>query len=362
MTLEYLVNSQEDVNRILQIMLSEKKAVISKRILNDNCFMVTATIGSEGREAAHSLSDLNKKICEIGDCTVLTNGSAAYYNKVLFPVINDFERKLRKLLYSTSALKPNVEGRDTIANLEAKDFGQLFDILFKDSKYFERIKRFVCGKEKPSWSGYSQELLKVIDNEEENLLWDRLLTDDVPTLRKHFLDIRSIRNDVMHAHNIDKEEYLRSARLFKKVNEEIDFAIEKLADGAFVPDSYNQDIENAIQEENGVPSINMEMSELQKAYLAGAIARHRIEGMENELREKDPEKYYEYTTRIDELSKKLETNAKKIKNLQMLNNTESKRSLEIEIMKLEIENGHTAEELLNKDALLEAYLTETVDK
>ena len=57
----------------------------------------------------------------------------------------------------------------------------------------------------------------------------------------------------MHAHNIDKTEYIKSRKLFKAVNQELDAAIERLADGAFIPDTYNKDIGEAVylMTENG---------------------------------------------------------------------------------------------------------------
>ena len=57
----------------------------------------------------------------------------------------------------------------------------------------------------------------------------------------------------MHAHNINKLEYIKTRKLFEKVNQELDDAIEGLADGALIPDTYNKEIEDAffLVTENG---------------------------------------------------------------------------------------------------------------
>ena len=49
----------------------------------------------------------------------------------------------------------------------------------------------------------------------------------------------------MHAHNINKTDYSKTRKLFETVNQELDAAIEDLADGALIPDTYNKEIEDA---------------------------------------------------------------------------------------------------------------------
>lgn len=192
---------------------------------------------SNNEHAAKKLSDINNLIIREIAPIILTNGSAAYFNKMLYPFVNDFERKLRKLLYSASVIKPEEDKNNNISNLEEKDFGTIFDLLFWDLNFRDKTKSFVNANNKNSikWTGYSSDLYKYLDNTKEDLLWDRLLFNKVPTLRNNFSEIRMRRNDVMHAHNIDKNDFRRTKQLFKKVNNELDDAIDSLSNDTLIP-------------------------------------------------------------------------------------------------------------------------------
>lgn len=365
MTLEYLVSNKEDAQKCINLINDEGKVSSSNSMLNENYYIVTATIDSESKEAAFVLSSLNKKICESINCTVLTNGSASYFNKVLFPLINDFERKLRKLLYSTSAIKTDVKGRDTIADLEAKDFGQLFDILFKDNDYQKRIIAFVNSKNGKGWRGYSQELLSFLKEEEEDLLWDRLLENKVPSLRKNFSDLRNKRNDVMHAHNIDKEGFLYSLRLFKAANREIDIAIESLEDGALVPDSYNQEIEAALVENtlNNIIDTNSDnvggiKIDPQTAMLKELAAKQQLRMLENRLRRLNIDKYLEYMSKIANYHKTIEDATTELQEIEKTYNGELDDVTQNKKKELETVRGEAIRNIMNRESLLMSYLYE----
>lgn len=240
MLLEYLVETEMMADKAVS--LASDYSTSKKKLIGDY-FIVAVEMKSNSQKAAKNLSDMNEIIVSAIAPTILTNGAAAYFNKVLFPFVNDFERKLRKLLYAASTLKPSE--KNTIGKLEEQDFGTIFDMLFLDRDYWNKVKTFVNGKNQ-GWSGYSYELNAFLSNETENLLWDRLLPNQVPLLRKQFNEIRSIRNDTMHARNINKAEYVRARRLLEDVNHELDAAIEGLADGALIPDTYNKEIDEAV--------------------------------------------------------------------------------------------------------------------
>lgn len=74
------------------------------------------------------------------------------------------------------------------------------------------------------------EILKLIEEESENVLWDNLLGKDiVPTLRLHFREIRNSRNDIMHSHDIGYKEYRACRKLLEKINREIDEALNNVS-------------------------------------------------------------------------------------------------------------------------------------
>jgi len=240
MFLEYLVDKQNKDKLLEQ--LQDYSPQIRK--LNDDSFIVSVSKDGASEPVARILSDINDKAM-IANPVVLSNGSAAYFNKTLFPLINDFERKLRKLLYAASAF--NKDDGSTVAKLEEKDLGDIFVLLFRDKDYWDRVKTYVNNNKGKGWEGFSRELTDYLTSEKENLLWDRLLPGQVPTLKKRFIEVRLRRNDVMHAHIISKTIFTKSRTLFQNINEELDKAIEEIAKGTLIPEDYNDVINEAIE-------------------------------------------------------------------------------------------------------------------
>lgn len=245
MILEYLISDEQNADACVAI-IDKTEAVSDKRLLVDSYYIVTAHLKSESDKSAVALSRLHEEIIAAVDCTVLTDESSAYYDRVLFPLINEFERKLRKLLYSASVI--NDVGNNQISDLESKDFGELFALLFRDEDYWKNVKVFVNDQKKGTvgWQGFAGELQRFLQSETEQPLWDKLLPGKAPLLRENFSDVQKFRNDVMHAHYIKRKDYLDIKRLFTNINAEIDEAIEGLANGALVPETYNEDLGNAL--------------------------------------------------------------------------------------------------------------------
>lgn len=178
-------------------------------------------------EAAKILDPLNRKVCENYRPTVLANECSAYFNKALYPIVNEFERKLRKLLYLASSLHGDENSQKVIVGLEEQELGNIFETLFSDAAFVKKAKETI--NKTLSWQFTRAELLDAINKLDENRLWTLLLGDDcVETLCSSFSEIRNYRNDVMHAHNIDYEQFNKAHKLFKKVNTELDSAIGKL--------------------------------------------------------------------------------------------------------------------------------------
>lgn len=197
-----------------------------EKIENSDCWIAKFSTINNDEASAKRLSALNGDIIQKYHPTVLTNDSSAYFNKVLFPYINEFERKLRKLLYLKSALNSNPKDVETIKNLEEKDLGEIFTLLFSDTKFVNDVKKSVNGR---TWQFTKAEILESIQNIDEHTLWDDLMDEDaVPTLRLKFADLKGFRNDVMHAHNMDTKAYSAAKKLIKKINAQLDSEIGKI--------------------------------------------------------------------------------------------------------------------------------------
>lgn len=195
-------------------------------IENSDCWIATCSIDGDNKENANALSVVHEYVMDNYRPTVLSNGCSAYYNKFLYPFFNEFERKLRKLLYLKSALSGDKSDCETIKDLESKDFGTIFALLFSDSQFIQNVKKSVNEK---TWQFTKSELLDVLQEISENTLWDKLLGEDaVPSLRSDFVKVKEFRNDVMHAHNMNASSFSAALKLIKKINEQLDVELGKI--------------------------------------------------------------------------------------------------------------------------------------
>ena len=195
-------------------------------IENSDCWIATCSVDGDNKETANTLSVIHEYVMTNYKPTVLSNGSSAYYNKALYPHFNEFERKLRKLLYLKSALSGDKSDCETIKDLESKDFGEIFALLFSDPQFIQDVRKTVNDK---TWQFTRSEILNVLQKISENTLWDRLLGENaVSTLRLNFVKVRKFRNDVMHAHNMNAASFSAALNLIKRINEQLDVELGKI--------------------------------------------------------------------------------------------------------------------------------------
>lgn len=223
---EYLFTSDQYKEDIEAVKFAEKVKKSLRRIENSTCWILVLEVKGESEDAAKLLDPINTQICEKYAPTVLTNECSGYFNKSLFPIINEFERKLRKLLYLASALQDDSDVHKVISNLEARELGKIFETLFADTAFVKNTRETINQK---TWQFTKEEILEAIRNIDEHTLWDALLGPTcVKTLREHFGELRRYRNDVMHAHNINYTQYRAAKQMFMKTNKELDIAIDNL--------------------------------------------------------------------------------------------------------------------------------------
>lgn len=198
-------------------------------IEGSSLWIATYKINGKNEVSARKMSEVHQTIMGYSPL-VLSCESSAYYNKILFPLVNELERKLRYLLYLAVSISDNADAQEHISLLEEKDFGQIFDLLFTDQDFVKTVKSRVNADSKGEFSGRSKyskkEILLYVNSLDEHTLWDNIFCEsNVPTLRDQFRDVQTYRNDVMHAHNISKETFNKSRNVFNKINKELDNAI-----------------------------------------------------------------------------------------------------------------------------------------
>lgn len=268
---EYLFTSSEYKSEIEATEFSTKVNKTVTDIESSDCWILKLSIKSESEDAAKQLDHINAKICGKYKPTVLTNECSGYFNKSLFPIINEFERKLRKLLYLASALQDDSDVHKIISNLEMKDLGAIFEALFSDSNFVKSAKEKVNQK---TWCFTKEELLETIGEIEENARWDTLLGSAcVKTLRGNFRKMKTYRNDVMHAHNISYSQFREAKQLFLQTNSELDIAIDdvigiKTDNGSMISSNFNSVLAEALL----MPKIKVDLS---GAFSTAGVPRYR---------------------------------------------------------------------------------------
>ncbi|MGC6769544.1 hypothetical protein [Enterococcus sp. LJL51] len=209
---------------------------VDKFEIVEDMVLVFYSTKEESMENAILLDEINTKIKLNMDEIYLTScGSSEYFNKKLFKLINKMERKLREFVYI--AIIKSDEGRfyDLHGELEKLDFGELYRLLFTDEKFITGTKTIV-NKNKNDKSKFildgsfsKEEVLKVIGEIEENTIWDKINGgNSIPLLKNNFSEIKKFRNNVMHAHNINKATYAKASELFVKLNEDFDLEIKQM--------------------------------------------------------------------------------------------------------------------------------------
>lgn len=225
MKLEYLFINSEEHEAIEEYKLENVTPEIIN-IDNTDCFIIQYNKDGDNENSAKILSKIDKMIKESFSPIVLINESSQYYNKKLFPYINEFERKLRCFLYLKSAISGDQESKEVIQDLESKDFGTIFEILFTDQGFQTKVRKEINNK---SRAYTKDEILNIINELDENTVWGKLIEGNtLNELKNNFLKIKDFRNDVMHAHNINTTKFLKAKRLFTKINQELENEIKKM--------------------------------------------------------------------------------------------------------------------------------------
>lgn len=227
MKLEYLIHEKKlDMckDKINKLNVKNKSLSFDVNIIdNTDLRYITINIEGENQDNAKFLSTVNDVILEDDDLIVVSNEASEYFNKRLFPLVNEFERKLRKLLYLATIDNPDYKNK--IQMLEEKDLGTIFGILFVDNDLMKTIQKWI-NENKQLVS--KNEIINYINGLKENDLWSKLFkknNDDV--LKNNYILVKNFRNDVMHAHNINYETYNEATKLFTSICKQLDDEIKK---------------------------------------------------------------------------------------------------------------------------------------
>jgi len=214
----------DDLNKEIANYNSEGVVMEVTPIENTTLRVVSFSYPGKNEKSAKKLSDVHTFVSKHASFTLLCE-SSEYFNKALYPLVNAFERKLRMVLFIVSSISDSSAANKTIRDLESKTLGVIFESLFVDNDFCNKARERINGKGEYNGRGsYTKaEIQAFFLNVEEKPMWDSLFSDaSIPTLKIRYIDMLNIRNGVMHAHNIDKEEFRKAKYLLNKINIEID--------------------------------------------------------------------------------------------------------------------------------------------
>ena len=245
---EYLLQD-ENIKKNISDYKPEKASIKLYQVEKGKCWYAQISVNGSNEQAARDLSDIDEYVRDHFAVTLLRSECSAYFTNKLYPLLSSFERTLRKLLYIFSAINNDDESAKNIKVLEKKTIGQIFTMLFIDDAFVSSIKDSIKGANRDIFS--KDDILKLISSVDEKTVWDSLMGDYiVPTLRKNFQEVRFIRNNVMHAHNINWNEYENSRKLLRKIIKEMETALDDVTikeSIATKKPSYNHTLSDALK-------------------------------------------------------------------------------------------------------------------
>ena len=156
---------------------------------------------------------------------IINSESSQFFCAQIYPLIVSFETKLRYALYISRALfeNGNVNKKSfgytvgkTEKLIEEIDFGEIYDAVFTDKDLKPRLlKEYSLNLTKA-------DLLKRIQEMEEETLWRKIVGTGYGYIENHFLEIKDFRNDVMHNHLINGKRFDLAREVLQKAIAELD--------------------------------------------------------------------------------------------------------------------------------------------
>lgn len=187
------------------------------------CWIVRYEKKGNSEKDAKESSEIVMRICQTFSPVIVTDESSEYFNKSLYPLVNKFERLLRKFLYLKVSQCDENRFRNIVTDIDKKDFGDIYTMLFVDSNFRTE------ARDKIKKLNTRAEMFEAIDSLQESTAWHVLVGDAVLSIIKDNFDLlKEYRNDVMHAHNISWDKYKKAKKLFSDANTALQNEISQL--------------------------------------------------------------------------------------------------------------------------------------
>ena len=226
MKLQYLLTRKQDtlsgkfLSNIKEELDDEENKIIVE--IDKRLYIHTFYIKGDNEKAAKKLSEINDRILKNDNKMIcISNEASAYFNKNLFPLFNEFERNLRKIVFLGLSIIEEID-ENTVKIMEEKDFGGIFGFLFFDSNFLKKVKELDIKQVRKA------EIIEKINNIGENTRWNKLFPKSSLLLENEFNSVREYRNDTMHARNIDFNRFKLIKKLLQDINVELEEEINRI--------------------------------------------------------------------------------------------------------------------------------------
>lgn len=227
----------------LEFLLSNKKKETKLKGINDADISVSIIKLSAGEhaiirfetknssiECARKLDQVYSQAINNGLTKPLLDERSQFFHNKLFPLINQFECRIRKLL-----ILAGIQNKKTINNkqykelqkLESYDLSMMYNLLFTDQNYNKQIREMFSINNNYHFT--KKEVEEKVTNIKEFPLWDELFVKGVLSdLRESFNSLKDYRNVVMHARTMNYDDYKKAKTLFEKTNSDLESEIIKM--------------------------------------------------------------------------------------------------------------------------------------
>ncbi len=186
---------------------------------------------SDDESKAKKLDELTQKLeKDFADQFIIVNsGSSQFFCSQLYPLIVEFETNLRYALYISRALFDNgnlkkesfkLDVNKKQISLEDADFGIIYQSIFTDKDFSEKVKKTVTDVQMTK-----ADYIKKIQSLDENTTWQKWVGKEYNYIELNFLAIKEYRNDVMHNHLINFENYQKAKEMIISANDTLNRAI-----------------------------------------------------------------------------------------------------------------------------------------
>lgn len=249
MIIEYLILGDKHKSVLPDIDSFSKDIKLSKRSysLGDNLYLLRIRCSEGGLSVAKTMSLYNDAVLEVlGSNSVeyhmLTNEASNCFEAELYPLLAEFETKLRKLikvaLFNVDKQARNridkaiekdehYKSRDLNSFLEQADLNAIENFLFSNDELIGEINKL--KKTDIAKVASRKKLVEFINNSNKKSIWEAFFADACSDsiLPESFDKIREYRNDVMHFHTMGYDHFLAAKKDIEDAIKDIDKQLKK---------------------------------------------------------------------------------------------------------------------------------------